>query len=298
MSRNHPTAFTLLELLVVIAMIAILIGLLLPAVQKVRGAAARTACQNNLRQIGTAFHLHHEAHHVFPTAGGGLGGTPIPATDGTNFIPTSAYTTPQAVTTFYSVGLPTAGPDTQPGSWAYAILPFIEQEAIYRQRSWSSGVKTYACPARRSSDPQEAHDDEFGHYVGGGWRWGKTDYAANGVLIRGLSLARPIAVVTDGTSQTMLVGEKGLHPKYYTTGGWFQDEPFFLGKSAGTVRTDTNVLRDRPTLEFMGNWGSAHEAGAYVCWVDGSVRLLAFGTANAQVGAMLTHNGGEVVSPE
>jgi prepilin-type N-terminal cleavage/methylation domain-containing protein/prepilin-type processing-associated H-X9-DG protein len=105
--RLH-VGFTLIELLVVIAIIAVLVGLLLPAVQKVREAANRMSCQNNLKQIGLAMHNFHDSLGRFPGSGADWN-------DGISYKAT---------------GMP-QGPDLQCAGWGYQILPYIEQDALY-----------------------------------------------------------------------------------------------------------------------------------------------------------------------
>jgi prepilin-type N-terminal cleavage/methylation domain-containing protein/prepilin-type processing-associated H-X9-DG protein len=158
-------AFTLIELLVVIAIIGILIGLLLPAVQKVREAAARTQCTNNLKQIGIALHSYHDTNNVFPPG----------YIDGNND--------------------PTKTPDLDVGpgwGWAAFLLPFVEQQNVYNQINFSQGItsgnnatiaqlalKIYLCPADGYQQPAILYDSTFtnpiatvahGNYVGcAGW---------------------------------------------------------------------------------------------------------------------------------
>src|SRR5260370_139697 len=102
--RRRRCGFTLIELLVVIAIIAILIGLLLPAVQKIREAANRMSCTNNLKQMGLALHNHESAMAYFPTAG--------------------------AQSAAVDISAQTAGFETK--GWAYQILPYIEQDNLYK----------------------------------------------------------------------------------------------------------------------------------------------------------------------
>jgi prepilin-type N-terminal cleavage/methylation domain-containing protein len=118
------TGFTLMELLVVLSIIALLAGLMLPAIQKARESANRTACSSNLKQIGLAMHLYHDAHKTLP--------------------PSFSKNGPDATT------------------WCVLILPFLEQGDLYRQWDLSKSyydqadavrqtpVATYFCPTRRS----------------------------------------------------------------------------------------------------------------------------------------------------
>src|SRR5438067_1293739 len=104
-------AFTLIELLVVIAILAVLIGLLLPAVQKVREAANRTQCANNLKQIGLACHAYHAAHQSFPPG-------------------------------FTSASATVDGDGTGPGwGWAAYLLPYLEQDNLHRQINFARDIR-------------------------------------------------------------------------------------------------------------------------------------------------------------
>ncbi len=292
---------TLVELLVVLAVIAALMALLLPAVQMARETASRNRCTNHLRQIGMGLLGHHGLFKALPGNGGwDASDAKIPTTSGgeTYISTTDARGAAGPTLYLWGVGDPKRVGSNQPGSWAFSILPQIEQSHVVEQRNWEVGIELYACPSRRPPVPMLAPlIDEYGSYVSGGWKWGKTDYAANALVVPNRPKVLRLDEIIDGTSQTFLVGEKSMDPKDYLSGTWYFDEPFFSGGSAGTARFGTKVLQDAPGVNFQNHWGSAHPGGCNFLYADGRVSAVSFSVDRSVVQACLTPTGRETVSP-
>jgi prepilin-type N-terminal cleavage/methylation domain-containing protein/prepilin-type processing-associated H-X9-DG protein len=323
---KHPSqrAFTLIELLVVIAIIAILIGLLLPAVQKVREAANRTQCRNNLKQIGLALHSYHDRISSFP---------------------------PGYISTVGSKG---PNDDKGPGwGWAALILPDLEQDNIHRQIKFDKDIKEpankamrmmslpvflcpsdggpaiftvdvlddptpdYSTPLRDASGSpvQVAHSN----YVG---MFGQPEITPDpgflsreperGLPFRGMFYRNSkvrIADVSDGTSNTLFVGERSSNLAFATwtgavTGGQVPPRPSSSFGPEGApvlILGHTGDASDVPPhtpnspVNHVDDFWSRHPQGVNFLFVDGSVRNIN-DSINPQVWwALGTRAGGETV---
>jgi prepilin-type N-terminal cleavage/methylation domain-containing protein/prepilin-type processing-associated H-X9-DG protein len=276
---NRPrSGFTLIELLVVIAIIAILIGLLLPAVQKVREAAARTKCQNNMKQIALACHNYHDVRGYLPPGGSNAAGVASACTN-----------SPACRETEWS--------------WAYQILPYIEQQALHQNTNVNTVRNTvipiYYCPTRRS--PQLYNGHAMIDYAGNA---GTDANGVNGVIIRtGYGQLRLIQI-TDGTSNTAMIAEKRLNVaefgltaddnEGYVIAGWNGDyELYRFGTNP--PEPDTNLPGNTASHNMFG---SSHPGVFNVAFADGSIRPVRYGVPKATWQSVCIRNDGKAYSPD
>lgn len=285
-TRTTRTALTLIELLVVIAIIGTLIGLLLPAVQKVREAANRMSCQNNLKQIGLALHNFHDTYRHFPTAN-----------------------TPAL------------------GSFFTNILPFLEQDNIERRYDYTQYptsppndqvtnllIKIYLCPSMQPPPIQRSTAySSYAACIGSNSAWapppdngmiGRHDYYGNPT---GGTTGFRFADITDGTSNTIAVGEMGFQLKDYLFGsgpnagqvrGGNTSWPWgYASYSFGSTRIMMNTVTPPASiLDRLETFRSDHTGGCNFLFGDGSVHFISNGIDLATYQALGTRNGGEVIS--
>ena len=273
---NSKSAFTLVELLVVITIIGLLIALLLPAVQAAREAARRTQCANNIKQLALGCISHAANLGFFPT-GGGLGTW---------------------------VGDPDLGfTNKQIGGWLFNVLPYIEQQALhdlgagltdtakkplFAQRE-QTPLAVMNCPTRRRPAARRnrvtdtpncgplptAAKGDYTANVGEG----DAEYQGPGSGVCFFKSMITAAAVFDGLSNTYLLGEKSLTPDSYEIGtsGGDDDQMYGWGANRDTVRsTNASYLlgADRPGADNSYQFGSAHVSGFAMALCDGSVRWI------------------------
>lgn len=257
---SQRDAFTILELAVVVAIMAVLLALLLAAVSRVRAAADRARCQNNLRQIGLAFHQYHDSYSAFPPA----------QLNDPKYVPDSKEQRP-----LYPYL-----------SWRGYLLPFLEQDDLWRQTQaayrqtpdfWSNPphvgltmrLAVYTCPSD-SRERQEYQPPYPDLYPGGQGQLAVSPVVLSGYVgVSGTDLASKDGVVfcnewtrvqqiTDGTSNTILVGERpAVQP--YVFGWWYAGVGQFEPNRLGPANSN---LQQRLQFQGVFTGSAAHTLGA------------------------------------
>jgi prepilin-type N-terminal cleavage/methylation domain-containing protein/prepilin-type processing-associated H-X9-DG protein len=296
---RRARGFTLIELLVVIAIIAILIGLLVPAVQKVREAAARTQCSNNMKQLGLGFHDYHDTYKQFPQEGNANTGQANPISWPTRILP---YIEQGAI---YNILMPGFQP-----LLAANTLTAAPYQAVITANSAvaTSTIPILLCPSRGSRTGGK--NDYCGAYSPGLDEGALNGSTLNGVTVNSggylsildskLTAANPPGITLStianaaGSSNTLLLAHSILAPQYYNGGGandsgWVMtnltagnfpnmrwSDQGGSGASAGLGYTPDGLTSATGAPVDENHMGGPHPAGAPVVYADGSVRVYTY----------------------